>query len=578
MFKPPKGPPWNWTPAGLSPEIARLVARPILVVPFGGFGNAPLEHAKKQSAIVNGTVASVKTPYGPGVSFIQTTIVSPTDFLSFRGTYPSTNATAVPHSIAVLYSPRVSGLHVPFSLGTSASNRSVGIVCDFGGNNFQVVHYGIIGFSAIGATPVAGRYYLQLYSYDQVTMNHLVVDLNTGAVASQSVAETRAIVNASPGPIIGLTGSNEALRGSVVGFAWVRGAWTIKEMEILARNPTGLWTPSPAARRRISYAAPAGGGGTIASGAGQSTSGSTALGAGVSITLASGGAVSHSTAAGVGVAITAVAGVATAPSLAAGSGAARADGAGQSTSASLANGSNNNIAQAAGTSSASSVAVGAAAPIASGDGQSRSPSSARTPSSALAAGAGVSAVVSIGRAIAEAIASAIGWSSSSSRAVGDVSPPFNPSTLVRAPHYMEFAELATAIDFDELATFLDFDDHATRLVFLTPQGAEIMGELRLVEGEVRDVEYVVKGAGGVPLDLTNSTSRKLTVRVPGAVPRVDQVDVTVVGAATDGRLKYAANAALAGVAGRYKALTVITYPGGVIVKSPGEVLVDSAIV
>jgi hypothetical protein len=125
--------------------------------------------------------------------------------------------------------------------------------------------------------------------------------------------------------------------------------------------------------------------------------------------------------------------------------------------------------------------------------------------------------------------------------------------------------------------YMDWVPAATRMVFLSSDGTEDMNDLRLIEGEVRDVEFVVRGAGGVPLDLTSSTTRKLTVRVPGQTPRVDQVDVTVVGVASDGRLKLAANPDIAGVAGRFKALTVITYPGGVIVKSPGDVLVDSAI-
>jgi hypothetical protein len=592
MLKPPKGQPWNWTPAGLRPEIARLVARPILVLPLLNVGSRPLEAARKRASVVNGSVVWVSSPLGPGMRFPNPSVGAPTDFLSFPSGYPATSADTVPHSIAVLWQPTVSAnTHFPFM---TASNGN-GVFMRGSSSGFIITHGGVMSSAAIGSTLYAvNNLYLQLYSYDQVTLNHMIVNLTTGKSASQSVAETGPLATAN-GPRVAVKGASEALQGNVFGVAWVRGAWTLNEMEILARNATGIWTPAPS-KRRIAYV-PTGGGGSIATGDGNSQSDAIAVGdgasiaagaamslaasvafaVGVAISAGAGVSSSPSTAAGSGNAITAAVGVAVSPSVAAGIGAPVAAGAGASTSASAAVGSNDNVVAAVGIAAAPSSAAGVGQAIAVGDGRSVASPLARAVGVSIGAGQGATLVVSIALASPAPIGAGSGVGSSVAIARGDVSPPFDPSTLAPAPHYIVFDALDTSLDFDELATWIDFGELAIRTIFLSPQGVELMGDLKLIEGEVRDVEYVVRGAAGVPLDLTNSVTRKLTVRVPGQTPRVDQVDVTVVGAASDGRLKLAANVAIAGVAGRYKALTVVTYPGGVIVKSPGEVLVESAI-
>lgn len=245
----------TWNANQIRPDLARLVARPYLVVPFTEFGKAPRDAAKRQTAIEVGTVLWKQTPFGPGAHFTNSTLASPTDYLRFRGTYPNNNATAVPHSLAVLWQPRgLSFAAIPFTLGSDAiGSRSVGLSGEASTPGFKVTHFGVVGFTGIGPSAVANRYYLQMYSYDQVTVNHMVVDLTTGAVSSQAIAETRAINAFSPGPLVGFLGPNEALQGVVAGAAWVRGAWTLDEMELIAGDPVGLWTPYRR-KHRVAYA------------------------------------------------------------------------------------------------------------------------------------------------------------------------------------------------------------------------------------------------------------------------------------------------------------------------------------
>lgn len=407
MIKAPKGLPWNWTPAGLRPEIARLVARPLLVVPFLNFGGRPLETARRRATVVNGTGNWVDSPVGSGMNFPNPSVGSPTDFLSFASAYPSTSATMVPHSMAVLWSPTVSAnTHFPFM---TASNGN-GVWLQASSSGFGVVHGAVIGFSAIGSTLYAvNNIYLQLYSYDQVTMNHMIVNVTTNKSASQSVAETGAL-SASNGPRVGVKGVSEALEGTVFGVAWVRGAWTINEMEILARNPTGLWAPAPAppsSRRRISFVSTAGGA-TVNPGAGQSQSAATAAGSGASTASSAPASIATSIAFAVGVALAAGDGSSTAPSSSSAGAAAVATGTGASTSASIAAGSNNNVAQGDGVSKSVALALAAAAPTAAGDGRAVAPAVARASGASIAGGTGV----------AFAIAAAIGSGASRQDAAG----------------------------------------------------------------------------------------------------------------------------------------------------------------
>jgi hypothetical protein len=456
----------------------------------------------------------------------------------------------------------------------TASNGN-GVFMRGSSSGFIITHGGVMSSAAIGSTLYAvNNLYLQLYSYDQVTLNHMIVNLTTGKSASQSVAETGALATAN-GPRVAVKGASEALQGNVFGVAWVRGAWTMNEMEILARNATGIWAPAPA-RRRIAYV-PTGGGGIT----GDSS-------AAIPLTGTASGSVG-------------VTGSSSAPipliGVAAGSVAVNADSAspvpvtGSATAIVAIDAASSAAIPIAGASTGSvAVAASSSQPIpitgaASASSAFTANSNAPVPitgsaSVSIEVHAASSAAIPIAGAASLTVgvtAVSIGAIPITGIAEGTAATGFDPSTLASAPHYIVFDALDTSLDFDELATWIDFGELAIRTIFLSPQGVELMGDLKLIEGEVRDVEYVVRGAAGVPLDLTNSVTRKLTVRVPGQTPRVDQVDVTIVGTASDGRLKLAANVDIAGVAGRYKALTVVTYPGGVIVKSPGEVLVESAI-
>lgn len=131
------------------------------------------------------------------------------------------------------------------------------------------------------------------------------------------------------------------------------------------------------------------------------------------------------------------------------------------------------------------------------------------------------------------------------RGFGSGDAPVGALAVVRAPRY------------------IDFDDSN--------------GPLKLYEGEMYDVPMVLRGGGSAVQDLTGATSIKWTVGVAGQTPVVAAVDLELVGAATTGRVKYAAASPLAAAGGRYKSLVVVTFPGGVVVKFPGDVLVESAI-
>lgn len=254
MKKPSKGAGWLWDPAELRPEIARLVNRPIFVVGFGRGQRGPMDEARLLYPTVTGSPTWINSPYGPAMRFANAVVSAPTDYLTYpSGAYPTTSATAVPHSIAILFSPLgTANTSFPFVLDNGGSG--VFFYCG-GGNNFQVVHGGVVGFSQFGSAITANRWYLWLYSYDLVTMNSLVLDCNTGVVASLSVAETRALAGPMSGPEVANKGSNETFQGAVAGIAWVRGAWSMANMEMIAREPTALWTPDPrrSRRRRRSY-------------------------------------------------------------------------------------------------------------------------------------------------------------------------------------------------------------------------------------------------------------------------------------------------------------------------------------
>lgn len=145
-----------------------------------------------------------------------------------------------------------------------------------------------------------------------------------------------------------------------------------------------------------------------------------------------------------------------------------------------------------------------------------------------------------------------------------------PLVLVDAPLYVDFADLRTSIDFADLAT---------HIVFLSPTGEEIMGPLHLFKGEVVDVPFVLRGAGGVAQSVIGASSIKWTVGKPGATPIVNAADLTPV-VAGSGSVKYPANAALTAAGGKYKSLAVVTFPGSppIVRKFPGDVEIADAIV
>lgn len=250
MKKPRKLERWAWSPKGLHPAIARLVARPNLVVSFDRYGATPYEWAHRKPSIVNGAGTSpANSPFGSALHFANPTIASPTDFLTFAAsTYPATSATMVPHSIAILWKPdNATDEHFPFATDSTGS----GVFLRGGSSGFRVTHGGVLDFAYIGSTLfAASHWYLQLYSYDQVAMNHMVIDLNTGLSASQSVGEVRALTS-SNGPRVGIKGSGECLAGSVAGIAWVKGAWTSPEMNMVAQMPTALWSPVQTRSRSV---------------------------------------------------------------------------------------------------------------------------------------------------------------------------------------------------------------------------------------------------------------------------------------------------------------------------------------
>lgn len=238
----PKGPSaWRWRPELLDPVIGKLASRPILVVPLMERTGNPLDYAKKRIATMNGSAAWRDSVHGAEIAMANATPASPSDYLSFpTGAYPTTSAQTVPHSIAVLYKiNNNSNAHVPFSTGTGGGVA----IKENGSSGFRITHVGVLDFTHLNFE-TAGHYYAQFYSYDQVVMNHLVIDLDSGAVQSQSIAETRALVTATGAPRVGARGANEVLQGSVVAAGWFRGAWSLDVMaKVLATNPTGLWTP-----------------------------------------------------------------------------------------------------------------------------------------------------------------------------------------------------------------------------------------------------------------------------------------------------------------------------------------------
>jgi hypothetical protein len=153
------------------------------------------------------------------------------------------------------------------------------------------------------------------------------------------------------------------------------------------------------------------------------------------------------------------------------------------------------------------------------------------------------------------------------------------AVLVPAPLYVDFASLATSIEFPDFTTWTEFDDLETRAVFLTVTGDEIMGSLKLFEGEVVDVVFVLRGAGGVAQDLSSVSTVKWTVGKPDAAPIVNAATLEVQAPATLGAVKYPKNAALTLAGGKYKALAVATFPGSppIVRKFPGEVIIEDAI-
>lgn len=264
MIKSPKGIWYQpWSVAALRPEIARLVAQPVIVVSMGRFGGSPLEYVRKTGATVNGSGSTwVDSPYGPAMRFANPAS-PPTDQITFSSTYPQASTNMVPWSLAALWKPsNTTASHTPWAVGAPSSGiGGTGGASLYGtSSGFQIVHYSVAAFATIG-TVVANTWFLQLYSYDLVRLRHLVLNLSSGAIASQDIAETNALSGSGMTPRIGLTHNFDYLQGDVAGVAWVRGAWTLKEMELLARDPIGIWRAEsrPMRSRRIIYKAAVGG-------------------------------------------------------------------------------------------------------------------------------------------------------------------------------------------------------------------------------------------------------------------------------------------------------------------------------
>jgi hypothetical protein len=253
-----------WSPAQIHPDIAPLVSRPYLVIPFSEGGRRPFDYARRRAPTQTGTPTWAKTTLGLGAAFANPSISAPTDYYLYpSSSYPANSAAALPHSIAILWQrANTTNNGYPFLISSGGS----GVFFTGDSSGFSVVHGGVIGFTALTTfASAANNLYLQLYSYDLVTMNHLVYDTVRGRTMSQAIAETRAL-SGSLSPAVAFKGSNEALQGVVAGVAWVRGAWTMAEMLLLAQMPTAIWTPyKPKVRplSRIAYVPPAGGGGTL---------------------------------------------------------------------------------------------------------------------------------------------------------------------------------------------------------------------------------------------------------------------------------------------------------------------------
>src|SRR6185503_3581635 len=170
--------------------------------------------------------------------------------------------------------------------------------------------------------------------------------------------------------------------------------------------------------RRIRYVPVVSSGGSIASGAGQSQSDSTAVGAGASIASGLGGSLAASVAFAVGVAIFAGTGQSTSPSAAQATPAPIAAAVGESTSPSASAGGGASIAAGAGASSSPSTAFGSNDNVAQGDGASSSQSTATGAGAATGAGDGHSTSASGGMAVPAPLASGVGLSLGGSSAVG----------------------------------------------------------------------------------------------------------------------------------------------------------------
>lgn len=395
-----------------------------------------------------------------------------------------------------------------------------------------------------------------------------------------------------PSRTANLNGWSPFLVAEATDYSGNGNAWTVNGTPITVDGPPVPWRQG---RARVIYVPAGGGGGTIASGDGASLSQSTAVGAGSAVAAGDGKSAGGSAAFATGFAIVArngaslSVGVATAPP------ASIASSLGQSTSVSRAAAAGAAVAAGVGFSLGLSTASGTAssATLASGDGFSRAHSAAYAIGSAIAAGNGCAPSVTFARGAGASIAAGAGVSRSESFAfaaggsfVLGVGRSLSVSFARGSSDQLTIVFPVTPpryIDFDALATSIDFDDARTLIIFLTPDGVEAMGPLKLFEGEVREIAMTLRGAGGVAQDLTGALSIKWSVRDPAAAsPIVNAADLTPVGSPTSGRVKYvpATPMAALGAGGRFKSLAVVTFPGtpNVVVKFPGEVLIETAIV
>jgi len=230
-----KPPPWNVSRAYVSDDWDFMWKQ-------GFFALSPLDNLAvkniagfpRPTATSTG-IASVGSEVGSVLEFPNAGTNPPEDFYAFSG-LPTTNADIVPHTAFAVWKGTTNRTHDVWGSGGDGDGWNM----RGGTSDFTVLHGGVVGFAGIG-TFVIGDFFAQCYSYDQITMRHLVRNMSTGKLASQEVAETRNI-RTSVQPQIGARGNFEVLQGEGAIVGWKPGALSIPQMRKWANDPFAFIT------------------------------------------------------------------------------------------------------------------------------------------------------------------------------------------------------------------------------------------------------------------------------------------------------------------------------------------------